>query len=82
MFFLYPLVHESANGVGKLADVIEFDLDGDRGREASSPLLAPRAMMKRCFEKRPLPTWPALFAPSARCQGARNATEWLQEAAL
>ena len=46
-----------------LADVVEFDWDGDRGHSRLAHCWAPRAIMKRFFDKRRLPKSPALFAP-------------------
>ena len=46
-----------------LADIIEFDLDGDRGQWRLAQCWAPRELMVRFFAKRLLPFPPAVFGP-------------------
>jgi hypothetical protein len=63
VFFLHPSSTKVRMTWETLADVIQFNLDGDLGRERLAHCWAPRAMMERFFEKRRLPRSPALFAP-------------------
>jgi hypothetical protein len=51
-----------------LADVIQFNLDGDLGRERLAHCWAPRATMEKWFDKRRLPRSPALFLPPAETE--------------
>ena len=46
-----------------LADAIELDLDGARGRELLAHSWAPREAMARFLERRRLPVLPAAFGP-------------------